>query len=364
MRAIWGATRLGLAMLLVASRLIAAAPSQPPNQGGPTDEKARKTFAEAEQWQKGGYKAIAFDMFRKANQQDGGRCALCLRRAYSIAEHSDDFKGEETVLRDWLPLADTDQAKAGLRLQLGIALQREGLAESGGKREKLLRASCDELKSALTLDPMLAIAHFGLGVTLAHLNEDDAARAEFKEFLARNPGNPEYRQRAARYVDRIELARAQMAPPFAVTTLDGQRISMDNLAGKVVLIDFWATWCGPCRQALPHIRDIARKFQGQPFVVLSVSMDDDAARWKDFVAHNEMTWLQYRDGRFTGPMAKMFGVNAIPSTFSIDADGVLEDQHVGDASIDGKLKKMLARAVELEKSKPAQTAADAAPAEQ
>jgi len=149
-----------------------------------------------------------------------------------------------------------------------------------------------------------------------------------------------------------------MAPPFEITTLDGTRISLDSLAGKVVLIDFWATWCGPCREALPHIRDVARKFQGQPFVVLSVSMDNDDAKWRDFVDKNGMTWLQYRDGRFTGPLATRFAVNAIPATFSIDADGVLEDQHVGDADIEGKLKKMIAHAVEVLNLKAAPAAAN------
>jgi thiol-disulfide isomerase/thioredoxin len=165
------------------------------------------------------------------------------------------------------------------------------------------------------------------------------------------------RARAARYAERVELARATMAPPFSLVTLDGRRVTMDDLTGKVVLIDFWATWCGPCREALPHIRHIAQEFKGQPLVVLSVSMDRDEAKWKDFVVHNEMTWMQYRDGYFNGSMAKMFAVNEIPATFSIDADGVLEDQHVGDANIEGKLKKMIARAVEVENRKQAPDAA-------
>jgi hypothetical protein len=83
-------------------------------------------------------------------------------------------------------------------------------------------------------------------------------------------------------------------------------------------------------------------------VVLSVSLDSDEAKWKDFVANNGMTWLQYRDGGFEGPLSRLFGVNAIPHTFTIDADGVLQDEHVGDASIEGKLKKLCARARELE----------------
>jgi len=80
----------------------------------------------------------------------------------------------------------------------------------------------------------------------------------------------------------------------------------------------------------PHIQEVARKFQGQPLVILSVSLDADERKWREFVEENDMTWPQYRDGGFSGPIAKMFGVEAIPHTFTIDADGVLQDEHIGD----------------------------------
>jgi thiol-disulfide isomerase/thioredoxin len=149
-----------------------------------------------------------------------------------------------------------------------------------------------------------------------------------------------------------------MAPSFSLTTLDGKTISMEGLTGKVVLIDFWATWCPSCREAMPHIRKIAQKFDGQPLVVLSISLDADEAKWKDFVAKNGMTWMQYRDGGFGGSMSKLFSVDAIPATFTIDADGVLEDQHVGDADIEGKLKKLIAQAAELASRKTTPEIAD------
>ena len=78
-------------------------------------------------------------------------------------------------------------------------------------------------------------------------------------------------------------------------------------------------------------------------MVLSLSLDDEEQRWKDFVAKNEMTWLQYRDGGFKSPFATSFGVQAIPQTFTIDAGGILQDQHIGDAFIEGELKKLIAR---------------------
>ena len=329
------------------------ADSQKPGQ--PTDPKAQKTFAGAVDWTSHGNLDVAITEYRKANSQDGGHCAECLSRAFTLATHISDYKDAVKPLRTidspWHKLNSEKEATAHYRQgSKAVTPRLEGTRwrKSGGL---LFSQSGDQFKTAIQLDPAFPEAHLGLGISLAQLHHDEAARTEFKTFLDQYKQNDTIRQRAARYVERVDLARATMAPPFSVTTLDGRHVSIDSLAGKVVLIDFWATWCGPCREALPHVQEIARTFQGEPFVVLSVSLDKVEAKWKDFVAQHGMTWPQYRDGYFTGPIATLFKVNAIPSTFSIDADGVLEDQHVGDADIQGKLKKLIAQAVELDNRK-------------
>ena len=324
--------------------------------GEPTDPKARKTYATALEWEKHKDYNEALDTFRKANKQDGGHCFDCLRRAYGLAVKLDAYKDAVDIARDLLPLAESNAGKANLYFGLGEALQAEGIKE---KKDQCFQESSDEFKTALELDPKMSKARYHWGITLAHLHQDDAAHAQFSAFLDEDRNNPSLHERAERFLDRIDLARAAMAPPFMATTLDGQQISMDSLAGKVVLIDFWATWCGPCVNALPHIQHIAHKFDGQPLVVLSISLDSDEAKWKSFVEKNQMTWLQVRDGGFNGAVSKKFGVTAIPATFTIDADGVLEDQHVGDASIDGKLKKLVAHAAEVNNRKPAPVTAQA-----
>jgi thiol-disulfide isomerase/thioredoxin len=351
-RALRDPARLGfavvLALLVFVLHLDAQGTQQAPKPGEPTNPKARKTYQDALDLQKQRSYAWAINDFRKANQQDGGHCAECLSRAYSLALEIGAYKDAADISRERLAAATTPTEQAMAHYQLGIALQRQGLNE---KKDKCFEDSCGEFKTVLGSAPNYAIAHYSMGVSLAHLHQDDAARQEFSTFLGLDKSAPSLHERATRYVENINLARAAMAPPFSLTTIDGKQISMDGLAGKVVLIDFWATWCGPCREALPHIKKIAEKFSEQPLVVLSISVDTDDAKWRDFVAKNQMTWLQYRDTGFNGKIATLFGIHAIPSTFSIDADGVLEDQHVGDADIEGKLKKMIARAVELNKRK-------------
>jgi thiol-disulfide isomerase/thioredoxin len=342
-----------IALLLLALGPVLHATDAPkadaPKPGEPTDPKACKTFAAAVDWEKHRSYDIALDDYRKANKQDGGHCQACLSHAYQLSIKIGALKDAEEIAREWLSVAQTNGEKAFAHEELGTALQKQGI---NGKKEKLFAESRDEFKAALGLNPSQITVHYFLGVSLAYLQQDEEARAEFTAFLDQDRKNPGMHERVERFVERVDLARATMAPPFSLTTLDGRHISMDSLAGKVVLIDFWATWCGPCREALPRIRQIAKKCDGQPFVVLSISLDNDEAKWKEFVEKNGMTWMQYRDGGFGGRISKQFNVTAIPATFTIDADGVLEDQHVGDANIEGKLKKLIARAAEEANRKP------------
>jgi thiol-disulfide isomerase/thioredoxin len=119
----------------------------------------------------------------------------------------------------------------------------------------------------------------------------------------------------------------------------------------VVLIDFWATWCGPCNEELPHMQKIAKEFAGQPLVIISVSWDSDEAKWKDFIHKHEMTWVQYRDAGHT--LSERFGVQAIPHYFTIDSDGVLTAEMLGSGSdVEGKLKKLIKRANEAKAAAP------------
>ena len=320
--------------------------SSQPEPGAPVSPGAQKSYASGLQLLKErGGKPYALDAFRKANKQEGGHCAFCLKQAYLVAKDMGEWKEAETIARSWLEAVGDEPERDRVHLYLGAALMQQALEN---KKEKLFEQSAAEFELAERLYP---VARFQRGVSLGRLHRDGEAAAEFTAYLAEKDQNQALRQRAAHYLQNLELTRARMAPAFVASTLDGAEISLDGFTGKVVLLDFWATWCAPCREALPHIQSIVKKFAGEPFVVVSVSMDKDDTAWRSFVEKAHMDWPQCRDGSFQGPIARSFNVKAIPATFTIDADGVLEDQQVGDSNVEGKLKKLIAKAKEAQKRK-------------
>ena len=315
------------------------------NSGGPTDPKARKTYEKALKYVHERNSLSAFDEFKKADKQDAGHCLDCQIKMIGYSIQFAEWKTAELAAAEMLAEAKSNREIALAHYQFAFVLVEEGLQK---RKEELFARAHEESSKALATIANFPDALWVDGIALAHLGKDDAAKTSFEQYVKMRPADDAQRQRALRFISRPELVRAKMAPPFAINTTDGQRLSLDGLQGKVVLVDFWATWCEPCREALPHIREIAKKFQGQPLIVLSVSLDDDEQKWKDFVSKHEMAWPQYRDGGFTGPIATLFAVHAIPHTFTIDADGILQEEHIGDASVEGKLKKLIARARELQ----------------
>jgi thiol-disulfide isomerase/thioredoxin len=328
--------------LILTLAVVPATLAQEKNDG-PANEKAQKTYNSALNYLHKGDHLSALDDFKKADKQDGGHCVACQNQMIKYGIQLGEWKTAEQAAGEMVAEAQGERAIAIAHYQLAAVFMNEGRMRH---KDEFFSQAHDEIAKALAAVANFTDALYLDGEALARMGQDDAAKARFAQFVKLKPQQDAARQRAERYIVRPELARARMSPPFVITTMDGKRVSMDDLQGKVVLPDFWATWCGPCRDALPHMQRVAKKFQGEPFIILSVSLDDDEAKWKDFIAKNEMPWLQYRDGGFEGTLAKKFDVHAIPHTFTIDSDGVLQEEHIGDASIEGKLKKLLNHAHE------------------
>ena len=115
----------------------------------------------------------------------------------------------------------------------------------------------------------------------------------------------------------------QVLPDFsAAVDLDGKPISLADYRGKVVLLDFWAVWCGPCLGEIPRIKAVYEKYHAEGFDVIGVSLDEDAAVLREFIKEQEIPWRQILDGDgFGGAFAKRYGIRSIPAPFLIDRVG-------------------------------------------
>lgn len=243
--------------------------------------------------------------------------------------------------------ADTPEEKSTAELQQGRTL----IFAAGD--EKFKPAPLEQAHTALALavsnDGSNRSAMFLDGLALARLGRNAEATAAFQNYAAHSKAAEPMHLRAVHFAENPELARHRMAPPVLVNTLAGKQFNLDNMHGRVVLIDFWATWCGPCNEELPHLQKLAKKYANDPFEVISISWDSDESKWKSFIAAHNMTWNQYRDADHS--FSKSFSVDAIPHYFTIDSDGVLTAENIGSGSMsDSRIDKLVQRAREAQRA--------------
>ncbi|MXV77349.1 redoxin domain-containing protein [Candidatus Poribacteria bacterium] len=109
---------------------------------------------------------------------------------------------------------------------------------------------------------------------------------------------------------------------FKVTDLNGEALSLEKYRGKIILLDFWATWCPPCIQEMPHLKQTYTKFKNQGFIIIGISADRGLDPLKSFVSEENITWPQHFDNG--GQIAKMYNLTHIPTTFLIDGKGIVQ----------------------------------------
>ena len=282
----------------------------------------------------------ALKAFRQANNRRGEKCALCyvgMARAY---ESLGAAKNVVESCDRAVAVADDDRATVVQARQLkAVALQDLGQ----GKDPKRLREAEAELSAALALDPAANYLHFNLGLVLLREGRDADGVAELKEELTLRPNGPQA-ERARSMIENPRRARESYAPPFSVVTLDRELVDLDTLKGKVVLLDFWGTWCPPCVTAVPTLKDLQRKHTRDAFVILSVSSDSDETVVRTFTEKNRIVWPQYWDR--DRKVQQAFDVRAYPTYVLIDDEGVVRFRTSGGGlrepvGLEDAIKKLL-----------------------
>ena len=134
-----------------------------------------------------------------------------------------------------------------------------------------------------------------------------------------------------------------IAPDFSAPNPDGKSISLKESLGKVTIIDFWASWCNPCRAENPNVVALYNEFHAKGLNIIGVSLDKDASKWKEAIAKDKLTWNQVSNLKeFEDPIAQAYGINAIPSTYILDANGTIVAKDLRGAELKAKIAALLA----------------------
>jgi thiol-disulfide isomerase/thioredoxin len=217
-------------------------------------------------------------------------------------------------------------------------------------------AAAGLLRAALDKSPSPAVkgaACMALGVGLAEKADrgDAAAAAEAETLLARAAEefgdqpweDGKVKPAAERLLFALRhLAVGKPAPEFASQDLEGKPAKLSDLKGKVVVLDIWATWCGPCRAMIPHERELVKKLAGKPFALVSVSADSKKEALTEFLKETPMPWTHWWEGE--GPNLKAWNVSYFPTIYVIDAKGTIRYKGVRGQAMDEAVEKLLAEA--------------------
>ena len=134
----------------------------------------------------------------------------------------------------------------------------------------------------------------------------------------------------------------QKAIDFHVTDLNGAELSLEKYRNKVVLLDFWAVWCGPCLAEIPNVKRVYEKYKDRNFQIIGINLDRNRSRLQDYLNKEGITWPQFFDGKgWKNKVAEMYRVNSIPSMYLIDGNGVVRKANLRGPALESAIGELI-----------------------
>lgn len=140
------------------------------------------------------------------------------------------------------------------------------------------------------------------------------------------------------------VGSAKWRSDFSAPNPEGKTVSLKESLGKVTIVDFWASWCGPCRKENPNVVAIYKELHSKGLNIIGVSLDKEASAWKEAIAKDNLSWTQVSNLKFwEEPIAKQYGVESIPATFILDSSGKVVAQDLRGPELRAKILELLAK---------------------
>jgi thiol-disulfide isomerase/thioredoxin len=272
---------------------------------------------------------LAQEAYRKADKASHHTSAEAYLKLAAMDRKLGDFSSSLDDTKKALKAAGDNK---GLATRARLAHANLLVQTSSKPGDKKLREAEADIREAIALEPSNAVARYNLGYVLLRQEKDPEGIAELNTFLGLPGVNENDLAEAQRMIANPIRAREPFAPDFSFTSHQRQLVSNASLRGKVVLMDFWGTWCPPCRESVPTLQNLQKKYAGKGFELVSVSSDDDEDVWRTFIEAQKMNWTEYID--LTGELLERFKIESFPTYIVLDKDGVMRFRQsgLGDAT--------------------------------
>ncbi len=169
----------------------------------------------------------------------------------------------------------------------------------------------------------------------------DLYKRVYADLSAKFPNN-KYLGKLQKDIDAFsKLAGGSEAPDFTFNTPEGKPLALSSLKGKIVLVDFWASWCGPCRKENPNVVRMYKKYHGKGFEILGVSLDEDKDKWLSAIKKDGLVWNHVSDLKgWQSSVCPLYGIEAIPFAILLDKDGKIIAKNLRGAALEQKLEEL------------------------
>lgn len=140
------------------------------------------------------------------------------------------------------------------------------------------------------------------------------------------------------------LSVGQKAPNFRVQTVKGDSIALSDYRGKIVLLDFWATWCGPCLPEIPHLKSIQANHSEKELQIIGIALEDDPGKLIKFLTEKQMNWPHVlQSGRWNDELSELYNITGIPQTYIIDRNGTIAAKELRKKELEKEIAKLIAK---------------------